>query len=120
MLECSCAPHPDFADFGGGPCRYATGVLSRNSSVHTNGSLALISVFAVCIAILATFGLGLWFGITFSSLIITLAFLLLGLGTDDTYVLVAAFQHPDVRLVLVLVLGCRCLTRKHRCADVCV
>lgn len=65
--------------------------------MHSHGSLALVSFFSVVVAILATFGLGLWFGITFSRLILTLAFLLLGLGTDDTFVLVAAFQHPDVR-----------------------
>eukprot|EP00035_Acanthoeca_spectabilis_P015158 m.299671 g.299671 ORF g.299671 m.299671 type:complete len:908 (-) comp16299_c0_seq2:26-2749(-) len=75
---------------------YATAVLSRNSSVHSHGTLALVSFFAVCIAILASFGLGLWFQIPFSSMIFTLAFLLLGLGTDDTFVLVAAFQHKDV------------------------
>jgi predicted RND superfamily exporter protein len=76
--------------------------LSRNSAVHSHGTLALVSFLAVCTSILATFGLGLWFRIPFSSIVLTLAFLLLGLGTDDTFVLVAAFQNPDVCLSHVL------------------
>lgn len=76
---------------------YATYILSRNSNVHSHGTLALISFASSGIATAACFGLGIYFGLEFSTIIQTLAFLLLGLGMDDTFVLVAAFQHPDVR-----------------------
>lgn len=75
---------------------YSTVVLSRNSKVHTHGSLALASFASCGIATIAAFGAGMWLGATFANIIFTLAFLLIGLGTDDTFVLVAAFQHPDV------------------------
>mmetsp|Transcript_115102 Transcript_115102/g.161775 ORF Transcript_115102/g.161775 Transcript_115102/m.161775 type:complete len:942 (-) Transcript_115102:122-2947(-) len=75
---------------------YATVVLSRNSKVHSHGSLAWASFAASGVAIGASFGAGMWMGITFANIILTLAFLLIGIGTDDTFVIVSAFQHPDV------------------------
>jgi len=57
---------------------FATVILSRNSTVHSHGTLAWISFLSSCVAIGATFGLGAWMRIPFSNLIITLAFLLLG------------------------------------------
>lgn len=76
---------------------YATFVLSRNSTVHSYGSLALVSFFSSGLATAACFGLGIYLGLEFSNVIQTLAFLLLGLGMDDTFVLMGAFDHPDVR-----------------------
>lgn len=64
--------------------------------MHSHGSLAWVSFVAVLIAILAAYGLGLWFRIPFSSVIFTLSFLLLGIGMDDTFVIVAAFQDEEV------------------------
>lgn len=75
---------------------YATYALSRNSNVHSHGSLALVSFVSSGTATAACFGLGIYLGLEFSTIIETLAFLLLGLGMDDTFVLVTAFQHPDV------------------------
>eukprot|EP00041_Stephanoeca_diplocostata_P003869 m.38783 g.38783 ORF g.38783 m.38783 type:complete len:449 (-) comp14673_c0_seq2:775-2121(-) len=68
---------------------YATFVLSRNSSVHSHGSLALVSFISSGTATAACFGLGIYLGLEFSTIIETLAFLLLGLGMDDTFVLVS-------------------------------
>lgn len=76
---------------------YAILVLSRGNSVHTHGTLALASFTAVLLAIVGCFALGSAFGIPFSGVTQTLSFLLLGLGMDDAFVLVAAFQQPDVR-----------------------
>jgi hypothetical protein len=57
---------------------FATVILSRNSTVHSHGTLAWVSFLSSGVAIAACFGLGAWMGITFSNIILTLAFLLLG------------------------------------------
>lgn len=77
---------------------YATIVLSRRSpfSVHTHGSLALISFSLGGLATLASFGLGLWFGLEFSTVVAILAFLLLGLSVDDTFVIHAAYMEKEL------------------------
>lgn len=77
--------------------RYAVMVISRNAKVHSHGSVAPICVVCVCIAVGAAFGIGLLLEIQFSVMIFGVAFLLLGIGVDDTFVIHAAFEHPDVR-----------------------
>eukprot|EP00040_Diaphanoeca_grandis_P015472 m.78993 g.78993 ORF g.78993 m.78993 type:complete len:911 (-) comp25169_c0_seq1:353-3085(-) len=75
---------------------YATVVLSSNNPVHSHGSLAGMSFLCSGITIGATYGLGCWIGIQYSLVVQVTAFLLVGLGMDDTFVLVAAFNEPDV------------------------
>ena len=73
---------------------YAILVLSRGNSVHTHGTLALASFFAVLLAIVACFALGSAFSIPFSGVTQTLSFLLLGLGMDDAFVRHCPAQFP--------------------------
>eukprot|EP00051_Salpingoeca_urceolata_P035122 m.28290 g.28290 ORF g.28290 m.28290 type:complete len:877 (+) comp8799_c0_seq1:695-3325(+) len=90
---------------------YAYFVLSRSSKVHSHGSLALLSVLCVGLSIVASFGLLSLLGVQFSLAVQTLAFLLLGLGVDDTFVLMSTFQRDSwetptkVRISRALAIG---------------
>eukprot|EP00040_Diaphanoeca_grandis_P034207 m.211036 g.211036 ORF g.211036 m.211036 type:complete len:948 (-) comp33100_c0_seq1:123-2966(-) len=78
---------------------YAMVVLSTNNGVHSHGSLSVISFLCCGISIGTTYGLGCWMQIQYSLVIQVTAFLLVGLGMDDTFVLVAAFNEPDVAVL---------------------
>jgi len=75
---------------------YAAVVLTTNNSVHSHGSLAALSFMCSGITIITTWGLGCWLGIQFSLVVRVTAFLIVGLGFDDSFVLVAAFQDPKI------------------------
>jgi len=75
---------------------YAIVVLTTNNPVHTHGSLAAFSFMLSGISIITTWGFGCWLGIEFSLTIQVTAFLIVGLGFDDSFVLAAAFQDPKI------------------------
>ena len=68
-------------------------VLSQNNLVHSHMHLALWSVVSVGLSIMVSFGICNAAGIKFNSVVATLAFLLLGLGLDDTYVIMANYAR---------------------------
>jgi predicted RND superfamily exporter protein len=76
---------------------YAIAVLSRQSSVHSYGSLVVCSFVCIGTALITTYGFGLLFQLKFSLVVQTLAFLLVGLGIDDTFVLVHAWNQASIR-----------------------
>ncbi|CAN0336849.1 unnamed protein product, partial [Ascophyllum nodosum] len=57
--------------------------------------LGLGGIFCVLAAGLAAYGLNSGFGVPFTSLVQVLPFILLGIGVDDMFVIVAAFDHTD-------------------------
>lgn len=78
---------------------YATVVLTRRDPfyIHSHSSLAVISFVIALLAITATFGTGILLGCVYSTVVTVLAFLLLGLAMDDTFVIHAAYMAPDVQ-----------------------
>lgn len=62
-------------------------VLLQNNRVHSHMHLSVWSVVSVGLSIMVSFGLCNAFGVKFNNVVATLAFLLLGLGLDDTYVI---------------------------------
>ena len=66
---------------------FSTFVLSRRSPVYSAGYMGLISTLCVGMAIVSSFGLMLWIGVTYSDVVQTGIILLLGLGLDDTFVI---------------------------------
>lgn len=76
---------------------YTYVVLSRRSWVHTHGALTFAAVASIGLAAVAAFGLVMAIGVKFNLVVSTLAFLLLALGVDDAYVIMAAYEHEEVR-----------------------
>lgn len=78
---------------------YAIVVLTRRDPfyIHSHSSLAVVSFVIALLAITATFGTGILLGCVYSTVVAVLAFLLLGLGMDDTFVIHAAYMDPDVQ-----------------------
>lgn len=77
---------------------FASWVLARNSPVISQGTLAVGAVFCVILAMGASFGLGSAFGLEYSNTVQLLAFLLLGLGIDDAFVIAQNFRQVDSNL----------------------
>ncbi|XP_066298693.1 patched domain-containing protein 3-like [Branchiostoma lanceolatum] len=66
--------------------------------VLTKPWLAVIGVLSAVLAIVSSIGVVLLAGESFSSLNETIPFLLLGIGVDDMFVMIAAWRKCDVRL----------------------
>ncbi|GMH38046.1 hypothetical protein BSKO_05930 [Bryopsis sp. KO-2023] len=73
---------------------YTHVVLFRNSPVHIKSQLAIFSVFSVLFSIVTSFGLAVLI-VPFNPVVQTLPFLLLGLGVDDTFVIVGAYSKSN-------------------------
>eukprot|EP00045_Choanoeca_perplexa_P017392 m.252050 g.252050 ORF g.252050 m.252050 type:complete len:932 (-) comp17525_c0_seq6:1882-4677(-) len=73
---------------------YATYVFWRRNWVYSYSSMALVAVGAVGFAILGMWGFGVLIGTTYSATVNVAFFLLMGLGADDAFVIMAA--HRDV------------------------
>eukprot|EP00210_Caulerpa_lentillifera_P000050 g48.t1 len=72
--------------------------LFKNSWSHLKSHLALISCLSVLMAIYTAYGMAQVFGIKFNPVHRVLPFLLLGLGVDDTFVIMSAYQGTDVTM----------------------
>eukprot|EP01026_Neomeris_dumetosa_P062917 TRINITY_DN5965_c0_g1_i1.p1 TRINITY_DN5965_c0_g1~~TRINITY_DN5965_c0_g1_i1.p1 ORF type:complete len:894 (+),score=109.62 TRINITY_DN5965_c0_g1_i1:70-2751(+) len=70
---------------------YTLVVTFRNSPVYCKSQIALFSIIAIGLAIASSFGLASLFGIKFNLVVQTLPFLLLGLGVDDSFVILGAY-----------------------------
>ncbi|CAN0203161.1 unnamed protein product [Ascophyllum nodosum] len=76
---------------------FVQSVLGRCFAGHVQRRtcLGLGGVACVLAAGLAAYGVNSGFGIPFTSLVQVLPFILLGIGVDDMFVIVAAFDHTD-------------------------
>eukprot|EP01023_Acetabularia_acetabulum_P066465 TRINITY_DN8980_c0_g1_i2.p1 TRINITY_DN8980_c0_g1~~TRINITY_DN8980_c0_g1_i2.p1 ORF type:complete len:577 (-),score=109.96 TRINITY_DN8980_c0_g1_i2:1018-2748(-) len=70
---------------------YTLVVLFRNSPVYCKSQIAIFSILAIGLAIASSFGLASAFGVKFNLVVQTLPFLLLGLGVDDSFVIMGAY-----------------------------
>ena len=66
---------------------YCILVLSSSSWIHSRTLLALSSLIAICLAIIASYGVASLIGQKWNQVVNILPFLLLGLGVDDTFVI---------------------------------
>ncbi|CAN0269125.1 unnamed protein product, partial [Ascophyllum nodosum] len=69
-----------------------------SGSVRRRSWLGLAGVGIVVAAGLAAYGINSGFGIPFTTLASILPFILIGIGVDDMFVIVAAFDHTDPSL----------------------
>lgn len=80
---------------------YCCVMVGKFDRVQSGASLALTGVLSVGMAVVAAFGLASYLGIFYGPVHSTLPFILLGIGVDDMFVIVRAFQeqqhrHPDM------------------------
>lgn len=73
---------------------FAMIVLGKKLSRNMLGALGCLMI---CLAILTGYGLAMLFGIPFTTLAAILPFILIGIGVDDAFVIVAAFDKTDRR-----------------------
>ncbi|XP_076326297.1 patched domain-containing protein 3-like [Tachypleus tridentatus] len=59
--------------------------------------LGILGCFSSCIAVIAAFGLVIYCGLIFIGINLAAPFLMLGIGMDDTFVLLAAWRRTDPR-----------------------
>lgn len=71
-------------------------VLFKNSPVFCKSHLASGSIISVVMAIVSAFGLAQLFGVKFNLVVQTLPFILLGLGMDDTFVIMGAYSSTSI------------------------
>ncbi|KAF5826706.1 patched family-domain-containing protein [Dunaliella salina] len=71
--------------------------LWRNSWVYQKAHLAPLSVFAIILGSVAAFGICLASNVKINTTVQAVPFLLLGLGMDDTFVIVGAYFRQDRR-----------------------
>eukprot|EP00239_Pterosperma_sp_CCMP1384_P005235 CAMPEP_0197859792 /NCGR_PEP_ID=MMETSP1438-20131217/34679_1 /TAXON_ID=1461541 /ORGANISM="Pterosperma sp., Strain CCMP1384" /LENGTH=896 /DNA_ID=CAMNT_0043476435 /DNA_START=219 /DNA_END=2909 /DNA_ORIENTATION=- len=69
--------------------------LSRATCIQSHSHLALWSVLSVGLSIVSGFGITSAVGVKYNGVVNTLIFLLLGLGLDDTYVILTALSYTD-------------------------
>eukprot|EP00055_Hartaetosiga_balthica_P013937 m.73976 g.73976 ORF g.73976 m.73976 type:complete len:921 (-) comp8434_c0_seq8:982-3744(-) len=83
---------------------YSTFVLVRRSSVYSNGLMATASFVAVGMAIVCMWAFGVLLGLDYGLVVQASFFLLVGLGIDDTFVVMAAYRfvgtqfEPKIRI----------------------
>lgn len=77
---------------------YGATVLGRRHAVHSASNLVFASLFCVVLAIAAGFGLCIWVGVTCSAPVVAVAFVVLGLGIDDTFVIMGCYRELDPQL----------------------
>eukprot|EP00803_Ostreobium_quekettii_P005974 evm.model.scf_1009.1 EVM.evm.TU.scf_1009.1 scf_1009:1042-6243(-) len=71
-------------------------VLFRNSRSMCKAHLTMISVVAITMAIGTSIGLVNFMGVPYSAVVATVPFLLVGLGVDDTFVIMGAYAAAPV------------------------
>jgi len=77
---------------------YTNVVLFKNSCLSCKMHLSIMAVIGVGLALMSAFGMAQTFGIKFNMVIQVLPFLILGLGIDDTFVIVGAYQRVPYHL----------------------
>jgi predicted RND superfamily exporter protein len=82
---------------------YAAYVLSQNNCVGSHANLALFCVGCVLLAVWCGFGIVIWCGVPYTFVVNSAIFLLLGLGVDDAFVIMAAVNRgmretPDLEV----------------------
>lgn len=77
---------------------YGAIVLARRHPVKSRATLAIASVASIALAIGATFGLCLLIGLKFNLVVQSVFFLMLGLGFDDTFVIMGCHLQTDPNL----------------------
>ncbi|CAD7704511.1 unnamed protein product [Ostreobium quekettii] len=77
---------------------YGAFILFRNSPAFNKSHLMLVSVVSILMAIVSAFGAVLWLGFDYNLVTATIPFLMFGLGTDDTFVIMGAYQQVDIDL----------------------
>lgn len=75
-------------------------VLFKNSPVFSKAHLATGSIISVVMSIVTAFGLAQLFGVKFNLVVQTLPFILLGLGMDDTFVIMGAYDSTCIDLTI--------------------
>lgn len=70
-------------------------VLSHHKRVHSNGVIAMASVFSVGLSIVSTFGICGYAGVKQNPVTTTLYVVLLGIGVDDCYVIMGEYGHSE-------------------------
>lgn len=73
-------------------------VLFKNSPVFSKTHLATGSIISIVMAIVSAFGLAQVFRVKFNLVVQTLPFILLGLGMDDTFVIMGAYDSTNIDL----------------------
>lgn len=71
-------------------------MLFKNSPVFSKAHLATGSIISVLMSIVTAFGLAQIFGVKFNLVVQTLPFILLGLGMDDTFVIMGAYGSTNI------------------------
>eukprot|EP00210_Caulerpa_lentillifera_P002799 g2674.t1 len=77
---------------------YTNVVLFKNNCHAFKSHLSLVSVIGIGMALLSAFGLAQTFKIKFNSVVQILPFLILGLGIDDTFVIIGAYHGVNTDL----------------------
>lgn len=73
-------------------------VLFRNSWVFCKVHIVPLCFLSIGMAIAAAFGLALTLGVPFNVIITTVPFLMIGLGVDDTFIIMGQFRRTDRNL----------------------
>ncbi|CAM9472608.1 unnamed protein product [Ascophyllum nodosum] len=76
----------------------AIGRFHSKENIHRRSWLGNAGLYVVMAAGLAAYGLNSGFGVPFTTLATILPFILIGIGVDDMFVIVAAFDHTDPAL----------------------
>jgi len=81
-------------------------VLSHHKLIHSNGVMAFASIFAVMLSIVSAFGVCGYLGVKTNPVTTTLFLVLLGIGVDDTYVIMGEYTavkgDPKDRVIQAL------------------
>lgn len=75
---------------------FAVCVLYKNSPVVCKAHLAPISILSIVMAVLTAFGIAVAAGVKLNFLVRGLPFILLGLGIDDTFVIMGAYHSTSM------------------------
>lgn len=77
---------------------FAICVLYKNNSAACKSHLALISILSIVMAVVTAFGIAALAGVEINFVVKALPFILLGLGIDDTFVIMGAYHSTSMDL----------------------
>eukprot|EP00210_Caulerpa_lentillifera_P000448 g432.t1 len=77
---------------------YSSFFLFRNSWIYCKSHMVIFGTLSVAMAVVSSFGLALGLGIKYNLVIQSVPFLLIGLGLDDTYIIIGALNKVSVNL----------------------
>lgn len=77
---------------------FAVWVLFQNNSVVCKSHLAPISILSIVMAVFTAFGIAVAVGVELNFVVKGLPFILLGLGIDDTFVIMGAYRSTSMDL----------------------